>query len=148
MIGQGCMLSFMFHMNTSIKFATPKPNTSASRSSTIQNIQQPSIKPEQAQAETKLGKVANEYMSRGEMLPTDVVLSLVIKRLAQRDCVQNGWILDGKRVLFQPSLVSLVLSSRFDCTLLSSDCSLHMLNVVLGFAGFCPSEIENFHEHA
>lgn len=40
--------------------------------------------------------MANEYMSRGEMLPSTVVLSLVTKRLAQRDCVQNGWILDGK----------------------------------------------------
>ncbi len=40
--------------------------------------------------------MANEYMSRGEMLPSEVVLSLVTKRLAQRDCVQNGWILDGK----------------------------------------------------
>ncbi|CAM9555292.1 unnamed protein product, partial [Hapterophycus canaliculatus] len=49
----------------------------------------------QAQAETELGKVANEYMSRGEMLPSEVVLSLIKKRLAQRDCVQNGWILDG-----------------------------------------------------
>ena len=50
----------------------------------------------QAQAETELGVVANEYMTRGEMLPSEVVLSLVIKRLEQRDCVQNGWILDGK----------------------------------------------------
>lgn len=30
------------------------------------------------------------------MLPSEVVLSLLTKRLAQRDCVQNGWILDGK----------------------------------------------------
>lgn len=50
----------------------------------------------QAQAETKLGKIANEHMSKGEMLPTDIVLSLITKRLAQRDCVQNGWILDGE----------------------------------------------------
>lgn len=51
----------------------------------------------QAQAETELGMVANEYMTRGEMLPSDVVLSLVIKRLEQRDCMQNGWILDGEK---------------------------------------------------
>ncbi|CAB1105578.1 unnamed protein product [Ectocarpus sp. CCAP 1310/34] len=49
----------------------------------------------EAQAETSLGKIANEFMSRGEMLPSEVVLSLVTKRLAQRDCAQNGWILDG-----------------------------------------------------
>ena len=41
--------------------------------------------------------VANEYMTRGEMLPSEVVLSLVTKRLEQRDCVQNGWILDGEK---------------------------------------------------
>lgn len=51
----------------------------------------------QAQAETELGKVANEYMSKGEMLPCDVILSLVTKRLEQRDCLQNGWVMDGKR---------------------------------------------------
>lgn len=50
----------------------------------------------QAQAETELGSVANEYMLKGEMLPSNVVLSLITKRLAQRDCVQNGWILDGE----------------------------------------------------
>ncbi|CBN74091.1 Adenylate kinase family protein [Ectocarpus siliculosus] len=49
----------------------------------------------EAQAETSLGRRANEFMSRGEMLPSEVVLSLVTKRLAQRDCAQNGWILDG-----------------------------------------------------
>ena len=49
----------------------------------------------QAQAETELGKVADESMSKGEMLPCDVILSLVTKRLEQRDCLQNGWIVDG-----------------------------------------------------
>lgn len=52
---------------------------------------------DQAQAETELGVIANEHMTRGEMMPSEVVLSLVIKRLEQRDCVQNGWILDGKK---------------------------------------------------
>ncbi|CAN0260460.1 unnamed protein product [Ascophyllum nodosum] len=49
----------------------------------------------EAQAETELGKVADESMSKGEMLPCDVILSLVTKRLEQRDCLQNGWIVDG-----------------------------------------------------
>lgn len=54
----------------------------------------------QAQAETKLGLVAKEYMARGEMLPTDLIVAMTTKRLAQRDCAQNGWILDGERIVY------------------------------------------------
>lgn len=53
----------------------------------------------QALAETGLGKIANGYMSNGEMLPSDVVLPLVTKRLGQRDCLQNGWIMDGEGLM-------------------------------------------------
>lgn len=76
---------------------------------------------EQAQAETELGRVANEYMSRGEMLPSEVVLSLMKKRLAQRDCVQNGWILDGEFffVIFDVHYGILISSTIPGCVCIS-----------------------------
>lgn len=52
----------------------------------------------QAQAETPLGKIAHGLMSRGDLLPSELVLSLVTRRLSQRDCLQNGWILDGGNI--------------------------------------------------
>lgn len=42
----------------------------------------------------KEGKLAQSYMERGEMVPTEVVAKMIKSRLAQND-VKNGFILDG-----------------------------------------------------
>lgn len=34
-------------------------------------------------------------MEHGELVPDDIVMSLVDKRLEQSDCRINGWVLDG-----------------------------------------------------
>lgn len=86
----------------STRWMIPKTQSSLDRITSFQihrgnQSYRPTERSNQAQAETELGMVANEHMTRGEMLPSEVVLSLVIKRLEQRDCVQNGWILDGKK---------------------------------------------------
>ena len=44
--------------------------------------------------ETELGKLAQTYINRGELVPDDVTIAMVRDRLAQDDC-QNGAILDG-----------------------------------------------------
>ena len=44
--------------------------------------------------ETELGKVAKEYIDKGELVPEELTNKLVEDRLAQADC-QNGFILDG-----------------------------------------------------
>ena len=44
--------------------------------------------------ETELGKVAKEYIDKGELVPEELTNKLVEDRLAQDDC-QNGFILDG-----------------------------------------------------
>lgn len=50
---------------------------------------------------TPLGKQANEYISKGELVPDEVTIGLVKERLAQEDC-KNGFILDGfPRTLYQ-----------------------------------------------
>jgi adenylate kinase len=43
---------------------------------------------------TPLGKLAKEYMDKGELVPDDVVTRIVESRLVQPDCM-NGFILDG-----------------------------------------------------
>ena len=44
--------------------------------------------------ETELGKKAKFYMDSGELVPNELVLSLVEERLTAED-VESGWILDG-----------------------------------------------------
>ena len=43
---------------------------------------------------TEFGKKAQEYMSRGELVPDDVTCGMVKERIARSDCV-NGFMLDG-----------------------------------------------------
>ena len=45
-------------------------------------------------AETELGKMADGYIRRGELVPDDVVIGIVKERLSKDDC-KNGYILDG-----------------------------------------------------
>lgn len=44
--------------------------------------------------QTSLGKQAKSYMDKGELVPDNLILSLIQDRLSYEDTV-NGWILDG-----------------------------------------------------
>ena len=46
------------------------------------------------QAGTDLGKKAKEYMDRGDLVPDDLILGIMEKRLQEPDC-QKGFLLDG-----------------------------------------------------
>ena len=43
---------------------------------------------------TDLGRVAQEYMDRGDLVPDEVVIDMVMGRLAEADC-DVGFVLDG-----------------------------------------------------
>lgn len=43
---------------------------------------------------TELGKKAKEYMDQGLLVPDELVVDLVVDRVAKEDCV-NGYVLDG-----------------------------------------------------
>ena len=43
---------------------------------------------------TDLGRTAQEYMDRGDLVPDDVVIAMVAERLASQDC-RAGFVLDG-----------------------------------------------------
>jgi adenylate kinase len=43
---------------------------------------------------TELGRTASRYMDRGELVPDDVMIDMVLERLAEEDCA-GGFVLDG-----------------------------------------------------
>lgn len=50
---------------------------------------------------TELGQKAREYIDRGELVPDEVTIPMVLERLRQPDCAR-GWVLDGfPRNLYQ-----------------------------------------------
>lgn len=49
---------------------------------------------ENLKAQTELGKLAQTFMSRGELVPDDVTIAMIEERLSRPDCAQ-GALLDG-----------------------------------------------------
>ena len=43
---------------------------------------------------TELGKKAKEYIDKGDLVPDDITIPMILNRLQEDDCKQ-GWILDG-----------------------------------------------------
>ncbi len=43
---------------------------------------------------TELGKLAKQYIDRGELVPDDVTIKMITERLGRDDC-RNGYVLDG-----------------------------------------------------
>ena len=43
---------------------------------------------------TELGLKAKEYMDRGDLVPDDITIPMILDRLTQDDC-KSGWLLDG-----------------------------------------------------
>ena len=44
--------------------------------------------------QTELGKLASEYMNKGELVPDDITIAMIGERLSRPDCAQ-GAVLDG-----------------------------------------------------
>jgi adenylate kinase len=49
---------------------------------------------ENLKAQTELGKMAQDYMNRGELVPDDLTIAMIKDRLGRPDCAQ-GALLDG-----------------------------------------------------
>ena len=43
---------------------------------------------------TELGRTASQYMDRGELVPDEVIIDMVLERLGEGDCA-GGFVLDG-----------------------------------------------------
>ncbi len=59
---------------------------------------------------TELGKKAQEYMDKGQLVPDEIILGMVKERLVQADC-EKGFILDGfPRTVLQAEALDKILS--------------------------------------
>jgi adenylate kinase len=66
---------------------------------------------ENLKKETDLGKLAQGYMTRGELVPDDVTIAMVKERLSRSDCVM-GALLDGfPRTPAQADALAVMLAS-------------------------------------
>ncbi len=43
---------------------------------------------------TALGKEAQAYINKGELVPDNITIPMILSRLREKDC-KNGWLLDG-----------------------------------------------------
>jgi adenylate kinase family enzyme len=46
-------------------------------------------------AGSAVGVQADGCMRRGELVPDDVIIGIVVERLREQDCTTRGWLLDG-----------------------------------------------------
>lgn len=61
---------------------------------------------------TELGKIADSYISKGELVPDDITINIVKDRL-EKDDVKNGAILDGfPRTVAQAEALDKILSEN------------------------------------
>jgi adenylate kinase len=45
--------------------------------------------------QNKLGLIMKAFIDRGELVPDDLIVDMVVKRLQEIDCMKKGWVLDG-----------------------------------------------------
>jgi len=60
----------------------------------IAHIESGAIFRENIKGGTDLGKKAKEYIDKGDLVPDEITIPMVLDRLEQDDCKQ-GWLLDG-----------------------------------------------------
>lgn len=59
---------------------------------------------------SEIGKIANSYIEKGNLVPIDIVASIIKERLMEKDC-EKGFILDGyPRSLEQATALDTILS--------------------------------------
>jgi adenylate kinase len=88
-----------------------------------------------AEEGTELGLKAKTYWDRGELVPDDLTLTLILQRITEPDCMRDGVLLDGfPRTLPQAQALDRELARsgrRIDCTVylkVPRDVLLHRLS--------------------
>ena len=59
---------------------------------------------------------ATEFMNRGELVPDDIIVPIIIEYLKKKECIENGFVLDGfprtkeqAHILFENTNIDLVI---------------------------------------
>lgn len=60
----------------------------------IPHIESGAIFRENIQGKTELGAKAKAYIDRGDLVPDEITIPMILDRLQKDDC-KNGWLLDG-----------------------------------------------------
>lgn len=60
----------------------------------ISHIESGAIFRENIKNQTEIGIKAKEYIDRGELVPDDITIPMILERLKKDDC-KDGWLLDG-----------------------------------------------------
>ena len=60
----------------------------------VQHVESGAIFRDNISKGTDLGRKAKNYIDRGELVPDDITIPMILDRLQQPDCAQ-GWLLDG-----------------------------------------------------
>ena len=50
---------------------------------------------EEIRKNTELGKKMKDYHDRGNLVPDEIVIDILKKRISEPDCIERGFILDG-----------------------------------------------------
>jgi adenylate kinase len=63
-------------------------------------------------AQTEVGRKADEYMSSGQLVPDSIILDIIAERLAEPDC-RAGYLLDGfPRTIAQAEALDRILADQ------------------------------------
>ena len=66
----------------------------------------------EVKADSATGRFSEPYMTKGDLVPDDVIMNIVEERLAQKDC-EKGFILDGfPRTISQAEGLGKLMSER------------------------------------
>jgi len=76
----------------------------------IPHISTGDILREAVREKTDLGRSAESYMSRGELVPDELLITIIKDRLSKKDC-ENGFMLDGyPRTIPQADALQMILT--------------------------------------
>lgn len=96
---------------------------------------------------TELGMKAKSYMDRGELVPDDVTIGMLLDRISQADC-ENGYVLDGfPRTIPQAESLTEALKSRGEKVDFALDIEVPDASIVERMSGrrACPKCGNTYH---